>query len=89
MGFCQSCGKPVSRTEEVGTNEDGSPNEYYCAECYQNGEFTDPDITVNEMIIKCAKGMLDKNPSLREEDATGLLVNFLPNLKRWNPNPEE
>ena len=26
---------------------------------------------------------------LREEEATGLLCNFLPNLKRWNPNPDD
>ena len=89
MGFCNSCGKPISRKDELGTNEDGSSNNYYCSDCFQNGKFTEPDITVQEMIIKLAKEMMEKNPDLREEDATGLLINFLPNLRRWNPNPDD
>ena len=75
MAFCNSCGRPMGRND-YGSNEDGSPNMDYCKDCFQNGEFTEPDITVNEMIIRHAK-------------ATGLLCNFLPNLKRWNPNPED
>ena len=41
------------------------------------------------MIIRNAKRMLRRNPDLREEEATGILCNFLPNLKRWNPNPDD
>ena len=89
MGFCNSCGKPMSRGDELGTNKDGSKNEYYCSECYQNGEFTEPNLTVQDMIVKKAKEMLDKNPDLREEDATGLLMYFFFFLKRWNPNFDE
>lgn len=89
MGFCNSCGKPMSRGDELGTNKDGSKNEYYCADCYQNGEFTEPDLTVEDMIVKKAQEMMDKNPDLRESDATGVLITFLPNLKRWNPNYEQ
>ena len=76
--------KTVSKTEK-----DGSPNMDYCKDCFQNGEFTEPDITINEMIIRHAKRMLKRNPDLREEEATGILCNFLPNLKRWNPNPDD
>ncbi len=32
--------------------------------------------------------MLSRNPNLREEEATGILVNFVPNLLRWNPDPD-
>ena len=39
--------------------------------------------------IKVAKQMIEKNPMLREEDATGLLINFIPHLKRWCPDPDE
>ena len=88
MGFCNSCGRPVYKGN-FGTNEDGSENEDYCKDCFQNGEFTEPDINVNEMIIKVAKQMIEKNPMLREEDATGLLINFIPHLKRWCPDPDE
>ena len=56
MGFCNSCGRPMGRND-YGTNEDGSPNMDYCKDCFQNGEFTEPDITINEMIIRHAKRM--------------------------------
>ena len=51
MGFCNSCGRPIVK-EDYGTNKDGSPNDEYCIDCFQNGEFTEPDITLNEMIIR-------------------------------------
>ena len=41
------------------------------------------------MIIRNAERMLRRNRDLREEEATGILCNFLPNLKRWNPNPDD
>lgn len=59
MGFCNSCGKPIVKAD-CGTNKDGSLNEDYCKECYQNGEFTEPDLTLNEMIIRCSKKMMEK-----------------------------
>ena len=51
MGFCNSCGKPIGK-KDYGTNEDCSPNMDYCIECFENGEFTEPDITLNEMMEK-------------------------------------
>lgn len=87
MGFCQSCGRPMGRND-YGTNEDGSPNELYCKDCFDKGDFIEPDITVNDIIIREAKRMLSRNLNLREEEATGILVNFVPNLLRWNPDPD-
>jgi hypothetical protein len=87
MGFCNSCGRPMIK-EDYGTNKDGSLNEEYCNECFIDGEFTEPDITLNEMIIKCSKKMMDKNPRLLESQATGITMSFIPNLKRWS-NEEE
>ncbi|MGH4119089.1 zinc ribbon domain-containing protein [Clostridium sp.] len=47
---CQSCGMPIYKDEKgAGTETDGSLSEIYCSHCYKNGEFTLPDITVNEM----------------------------------------
>ena len=37
--FCQSCGMPLTRKEDCGTNADGSTNFDYCCYCYQKGEF--------------------------------------------------
>ena len=63
MGFCNSCGRPIVK-KDYGTNEDGSPNPDYCIDCFQDGEFTEPDITLNEMIIRKSKEMMAKNPRL-------------------------
>jgi len=87
MVFCNSCGKPMVQAD-YGTNEDGSPNEDYCLECFENGIFTEPDITLDEMIIKCSEKILNKNPRLQEQQATGIVVGFIPGLKRWNNEPK-
>ena len=48
--FCQSCGMPMEADTDFGTNEDGSRNEDYCCYCYQKGAFTNPSMTMEEMI---------------------------------------
>jgi hypothetical protein len=35
--------------EGSGTHDDGSRSALYCSYCYQNGKFTQPDITLPEM----------------------------------------
>ena len=60
MVFCNSCGKPMVE-KEFGTNIDGSKNHDYCNECYQNGEFTEPNITLEEMITKMLKNVKKKS----------------------------
>lgn len=52
---------------------------------FQNGEFTEPDITLEEMITRKTKEMMEKNPRLPENQATGITVGFIPGLKRWCP----
>jgi hypothetical protein len=48
--YCQSCGMPLKKDEKGGgSNADGSLNTLYCSHCYQDGRFTRPDITVDEM----------------------------------------
>ena len=37
--FCQSCGMPLTRIEDCGTNADGSTNFDYCQYCYKDGHF--------------------------------------------------
>ncbi|MBQ3732325.1 MAG: GNAT family N-acetyltransferase [Muribaculaceae bacterium] len=37
--FCQSCGMPLTRDEDFGTNYDGSTNYDYCRYCYQDGKY--------------------------------------------------
>ena len=50
--FCQSCGMPLQKNEELGTNHDGSKNEEYCCYCYKDGAFT-MACTMDQMIDHC------------------------------------
>ena len=50
--ICQSCGMPLSEESVMGTNRNGRKNKFYCAFCFQNGEFVDQGITLNEKIEK-------------------------------------
>ena len=78
--FCQSCAMPLQKPEDFGTNADGSKNKEYCQYCYQNGQFVAPDITMEEMIEKCAEIMqqMQMPPDLIERTKQ-----FIPTLKRW------
>ncbi len=50
---CQSCGMPLSKDpQKGGTKSDGTKSTDYSSYCYQNGSFTEPDITVQDMIKK-------------------------------------
>jgi hypothetical protein len=63
-----------------GTNADGTKSKIYCSMCYENGKFTAPDMTVEEMKL------LVKN-KLKEFGFPGFLTGFftkgIPKLKRW------
>jgi hypothetical protein len=52
MDICQSCGMPLQKEEDFGTNENGSKNNEFCHFCFQNGRFTDEGITMDEKIEK-------------------------------------
>jgi len=34
---CVTCGMPLTKAEDFGTNSDGSRNEQYCCHCMQGG----------------------------------------------------
>ena len=43
---CQSCGMPLKKSPNGGgSNADGSISKMYCAYCYENGKFVNPDWT--------------------------------------------
>ncbi len=78
---CQSCGMPLSRDEQGGgTNADGSKSRMYCSNCYQNGQFTLPDLTM--------EGMKDRvKEKLKEYGFPGFIAGIftrnIPKLERW------
>jgi hypothetical protein len=45
---CQSCGKSFNATVQNAKFNDGEVNYYYCRECFQNDDFTNPDLTFKE-----------------------------------------
>lgn len=80
--FCQSCAIPMDSPEKFGTEADGEMSEEYCVHCYQKGEFTQPDATLEGMMDFCADIMAEKM-SIGREEAKAQLKRFMPQLKRW------
>jgi len=77
--FCQSCAMPMQKPEDFGTNSDGSKSNDYCHYCFQSGKFIEPNITMEQMIEKCADIMKQMNmPAAQIEQSN----KFIPMLKR-------
>lgn len=73
---------PLSKDKQGGgTNADGSKSTLYCSHCYQNGAFTQPDCTVEQMVGRVS----DKMRSMRIPSfLIRYFVKDIPTLKRWN-----
>lgn len=77
--FCQSCAMPMDTEEVKGTNADGSKNEEYCVYCFQHGDYTKLDATMEEMIEMCVPHMNHLTP----DEARRQMQEYFPKLKRW------
>ena len=80
--LCQSCAMPLRRPEDFGTNADGSQCDDYCHFCFQNGAFTDPDITVDQKIDKVVNIAVTQM-NMPKALAEALAKETIPKLKRW------
>ena len=80
--FCQSCGMPMDNPECFGTDEIGLKVNDYCVHCLENGEFSNPKITMEEMIDLVTDIMIEK-VKIPEEQARQISQSFIPTLKRW------
>ncbi len=83
MIFCQSCGMPLEKEEDFGTNVDGSPNGDYCAYCYRDGAFL-ADCTMEEMIDFCLEATKDTGLYTDREEARCQMMDWFPTFKRWS-----
>jgi hypothetical protein len=86
--MCQSCGMPLNKDPKGGgTNADGSRSAMYCSNCFENGKFTQPDLTVKEMqqLVKTQMRKMGFIFSLM----SGMFVKGIPKLERWNSNLKE
>jgi len=80
--FCQSCGMSMDNPDCFGTDERGLKNNDYCTHCYEDGKFTDPYITMGEMIDLVTDIMIEKT-KMPEEQTRRIASSFIPTLKRW------
>jgi len=84
--FCQSCGMPLTRIEDCGTNIDGSTNFDYCQYCYKDGRFLQ-ECTMDEMIEHCSQFIDEVNKQMpkpmTKEEYKQMMRGFFPMLKRW------
>src|SRR5262245_2209079 len=83
--FCQSCGMPLSRDPlGGGTNADGSRSPEYCSHCFLDGKFTEPDLTMSQMVAKV-------EAKLQSMHFPGFIARRLaggiPSLRRWQAGP--
>jgi hypothetical protein len=81
---CQSCAMPLKKSPGGGgTNADKTISKVYCAYCYENGQFKQPDITASQM-QDFVKG------KLKEMGFPGLVAGWftkgIPKLERWKAN---
>lgn len=67
----------------AGTDAEGAPSEEFCKYCYSGGAFTEPDITMDQMITKSVHYMV-ASLKMSDETAEHLAKNIIPTLKRWH-----
>ena len=82
VNVCQSCGMPLNKEENCGTNEDNSKTIEYCKFCFENGKFTNSNLTMSEVIEKSVQ--MSKKLWMPEDKAREIANNTIPKLKRWN-----
>jgi hypothetical protein len=77
--ICQSCADPY---DEKGTEADGTINDDFCLDCYRAGMFTEPEITMAEMIERTVASRV-RDTDLSLDEARDYLDSIFPTLKRW------
>jgi hypothetical protein len=79
--MCQSCGLPFNEEHAhfIAPELDGSKS-IYCTNCYKNGKFIDPNISMKEM-IEMIVPILGR--AIGEEEARKEMKKLLPTLMRW------
>jgi hypothetical protein len=80
--ICQSCTVSLKTQSNKGTETDGTLNDDYCRDCYEDGEFSEPEITLKEMIEQSISST-SKSLNLTMKEAKIYLESILPTLKRW------
>ena len=78
--FCQSCGMPLTTEDAKGTENNGLKTNDYCRYCYEDSNFRNPDMNLEEMKDAVKMHMEKKKlPIYMVQKA----LNILPALQRW------
>jgi len=75
--FCQSCGMPMSKDTDFGTDIGGVKNDDYCVYCYKDGKFTE-DVTMDAMIERRLRHYKEFREEVKKEEG-----NFIRRITEW------
>jgi transcriptional regulator with XRE-family HTH domain len=78
---CQCCTYPLNNLDELGTNADGTWNTDYCIYCYKDGDWVDPNLTIQGVVDYTIPFTI--SPSMFVDEARAKLEEWIPTLKRW------
>lgn len=78
--LCQSCGIPLDNEAIKGTKANGLKSEEFCKFCYEQGAYTNPNMTLTGMQENVETLM--KKLKLPEK-AIQEAISILPILNRW------
>lgn len=79
--LCQSCGKKFNSMIKYGKEKDSSFNYHFCRDCYSDGEFTNQELTKDEIKDKRKNEMIAKG---RKKISIKIVSMQIDNLDRWN-----
>ena len=80
--ICQSCGMPMQKDEDFGTDADGTKNGEYCHFCFKDGGFTDEGITMEQKIDRLVEIAVSQM-QIPKEKARAMAEDIIPKLARW------
>lgn len=80
---CQSCGIPLNeehRKKGLVPDATEGPEAIYCTLCYKDGQFTNPDLTMQQMIDIATEAI---TPTFGPAKAKTMMSKLIPTLSRW------
>ena len=78
--ICQSCGMPITKKDDLGTNKEQKINNDYCKYCYKDGEFVDK-VNMKEYIEMCSQ--YGELAGMTNDEMRNYCTKLFPTLKRW------
>lgn len=78
---CQSCGMPLEEGF-YGTLQGGQAMTEYCKFCFQEGSFTEPGLTLAEMLERTTNH-LQRELKFTPEESQTVALGMLTELRRW------